>query len=266
MDNGLGTYVTYNPFSVSLETRVDDLLRMVEDLAMRNFPVVDAEQRLIGVVVETDLVQLAALRQRSGQEGTELLETVEQILSSDLVTVDHTASPRQALRLLMDNHLHSLPVLNQGKLIGIVTATDFLREFSYGQMTCAKEPVSDFLTRPAEPLEPDATLAETLKAMDNAKVDYLAVVHGGCPVGVVSRRDIARTLSTGSQNGAAGGTASVLKVLRKTPGFRPGQRMNEAAALMVEMGLSALVVTNQANRFLGIITEDDILRVMLRGR
>ena len=41
--------------------------------------------------------------------------------------------------------------------------------------------------------------------------------------------------------------------------------MNEAAALMLEKGLSALAVTNQANRFLGIITADEILKVMLRN-
>ena len=56
-----------------------------------------------------------------------------------------------------------------------------------------------------------------------------------------------------------------MNVLRKTPAFRPGQRLNEAAALMVEHGLSALAVTNQANRYLGIITADEILKVMLGG-
>ena len=41
MESGLGTYVTYNPLAVSLETRVDELLQMVESLAMHHFPVVD---------------------------------------------------------------------------------------------------------------------------------------------------------------------------------------------------------------------------------
>jgi CBS domain-containing protein len=263
MESGLGTYVTYNPHSVSLETRVDDLLRMVEDLKMRHFPVVDEEQRLIGVIEEADLVQLAGERRQSRLEESDPLERVAQIVSSDLVTVAPSTSPKQALRLLMETHIHSLPVVEEGKLIGVVTATDFLREFSYGQMTCAKEPLSEFLSRPAEPLEPDANLEETLAAMDREGVDYLAVVQGGCPVGIVSRRDVAQDFARRSQQQAASNT-SVLKILRKTPALRPGQRMNEAAALMLETGLGALAVTNQANRFLGILTDDDILKVMLR--
>jgi len=63
--------------------------------------------------------------------------TIEQIVSRQLVTVDHLASPRRALQLLIDYQIQSLPVLQNGKLLGIVTTDDFLREFSYGQMTCA---------------------------------------------------------------------------------------------------------------------------------
>ncbi len=262
MENGLGTYVTYNPFAVSLETRVDDLLRMVESMAMHHFPVVDHEQQLIGVVSETDLMRLA---QRSRESGVELDSTVEPIVTRQLVTVDHLASPHRALQLLMDYKINSLPVLQKGKLIGIVTTSDFLREFSYGQMTCAKEPVSDFLETPPEPLEPDSTLDDAMAAMDAAGLTHQVIVQGGCPVGVVARREIAKALTLGTSRGKFNGSSSVVKVLRRTPPFRPGQRMNEAASRMIEHGLTALAVTNQGNRFLGLITADEILRIMLEG-
>lgn len=262
MESGLGTYVTYNPLAVSLETRVDELLQMVDNLAMHYFPVVDQNQRLIGEVPETDVMRLARGRTES---DLEINSTIEQVVSRQLVTVDHFASPRRALQLLMDYHIHSLPVLDRGKLIGIVTTGDFLREFSYGQMTCAKDPVSDFLKPPAEPLDPDVTVDEAMAAMDQARVDHQVVVQGGCPIGVVDRREIIKATSLGISPAKLTGNSSVLKILRKTPAFRLGQRMNEAAALMVAHGLSALAVTNQANRFLGIITADEILKVMLGG-
>ena len=262
MESGLGTYVTYNPFAVSLETRVDDLLQMVESMATHYFPVVDGEQRLIGVVSESDLMQLSRGRT---QPGCETDATIEQIVSRQLVTVDHLASPRRALQLLIDYQIQSLPVLQNGKLLGIVTTGDFLREFSYGQMICAKEPVSDILKSPAEPIDPDATIDQVVAAMDQAKLNHQVVVQGGCPIGIVDRREIAKATSLGDSGGKLSGSNSVVNVLRKTPAFRPGQRMNEAAALMLEHGLSALAVTNQANRFLGIITADEILKVMLGG-
>ncbi len=82
-------------------------------------------------------------------------------------------------------------------------------------------------------------------------------------MGIVSRREIDKAMSLGTSQGQLGGNSLVLKILRKTPNFRPGQRLNEAAALMVEHGHSALAVTNQANRFLGIVTSDELLQIML---
>jgi len=266
MEIGLGTYVTYNPLAVSLETRVEDLLQMVDSLAMHHFPVVDGDQQLVGVVSETDLILEARNRMRRKEEGASAYcTTVKDIYTGHLVTVDNLASPRKALALLMEQYIRSLPVLSDGKLVGIVTDTDFLREFSYGQMTCAKEPVSDFLEPPAEPLDPDTTADEALAALKKSGSDYLAVVQGGCPIGIVSGREILKTIAMEGSSQNLTGDSSVLKFLNKTPAFRPGQRMNEAAALMVEHRLTALAVTNQANRFLGIITADQILGVMLRN-
>jgi CBS domain-containing protein len=263
METGLGTYVTYNPLAVSPETRVDDLLQMVESLSMHHFPVVDQEQRLIGVVSETDLI-LEARNRSSDKEARSFREstTVKDIFTGHLVTVDHLASPRAALKLLMDNYVRSLPVLADEKLVAIVTTTDFLREFSYGQLTCAKEPVSDFLEPPTATLDPEATADEALAVLKNSGLEYMAAVHGGCPIGVVSGREILKTIAIDGSAQNLTGNSSILKFVRKTPVFRPGQRMSEAAALMVEHGVSALAVTNQANRLLGLVTAEQILQLM----
>jgi CBS domain-containing protein len=263
--DGLGTYVTYNPLAVSPETRLNDLLQMVESLSMHHFPVVDDDQRLIGVVSETDLILKARTSILCPQGTSGVYTTAKDLLTGDLVTVDQLVPPRQALQLMIDHHVHSLPVLENGKLVGIVTSSDFLREFSYGQMTCAKEPVSDYLQPPAEQLDSGMTADEALSALKNGKSEYLAVVQGGCPIGVVSGREILKTLAMNGSQRNLTGSSSILRFLHKTPAIRPGQRMNEAAAIMLEHRLSALAVTNQANRFLGIITTDDILNVMLRG-
>jgi CBS domain-containing protein len=48
---------------------------------------------------------------------------------------------------------------------------------------------------------------------------------------------------------------------RATP-IRPGQRLFEAALVMIRENLPAAIVINQANRLMGLVTEDDILRVL----
>jgi CBS domain-containing protein len=54
----------------------------------------------------------------------------------------------------------------------------------------------------------------------------------------------------------------VIRVIRESPAIRPGQRLCEAASAMIAGDLPAVTIINQANRLLGLVTEDDILRWM----
>ena len=271
IESGLGTFVTYNPLAVSAETTADRLLEMVQRLHVRHFPVVEDGQ-LVGMISDTDL--LSALFHRAPlPAGTRLDEPLKakSLAAQQPITIGPATTPRQALELLLNHSLRSLPVLSGGRLLGIVTTGDFLREYSYGELPGSRESVAAHLPPPQETLEPDATLDAALLAMQESGHGHMAVVHGGCPVGIVSQIDIVRArcqqrIPDGRrENEQAAGkeVATVAAVMLRTPPFRPGQRICEAAALMVEQQLSAIVVTNQANRFLGILTECDLLKLML---
>ncbi len=267
-ETGLGTFVTYNPMAVSAETTADRLLDLVERLHMRHFPVVDDGGRLLGMVSETDIHSM--LRHRAplpaGVSPDQL--RAESLVAKQAVTIGPSATPRQALELLLAHGIHSLPVLADGRLLGIVTSSDFLREYSYGELPGSRDPVAGHLPPTQETLEPDAALDQAFLAMQETGQSHLAVVQGGCPVGLVSQADIIR--ARGQRRATARGetadseVATVAAVMRRTPPFRPGQRLCEAAALLFEQQLSAIVVTNQANRFLGILSEADLLALMLK--
>ena len=270
IESSLGTFVTYNPLSVSAETTADRLLEMVEQLHVRHFPVVE-DGRLLGMISDTDL--LSALHHRAPlPAGTRLDQPLkaESLAARQPITIGPSTTPRQALELLLSHGQHSIPVLSGERLLGIVSTSDFLREYSYGELPGARDAVASHLPPPHETLDPDAALDTALLAMQESGLGHMAVVHGGCPVGIVSQTDIVRARC--QQRAQAGNDrddqatcskATVASVMHRTPPFRPGQRLCEAAALMVEQQLSAIIVTNQANRFLGILTENDLLKLML---
>ena len=164
-----------------------------------------------------------------------------------------------------------MPVVSAGRLIGVVTSDDFLREYSYGDLPGSRDAVASHLPPRHETLDPDTTLDAALLAMQESGHSHMAVVHGGCPVGIASQSDIIRARceerrpdrrQRHDEPDRPGNT--VASVMLRTPPFRPGQRLCEAAAAMVEHQLSAIVVTNQANRFLGILTDTDLLELMLK--
>lgn len=266
----LGTLVTYNPWSVSPTVLLDEVAARFEELRIHHVPVVDAERQVIGMLSETDLLR-ARQKQRMALVGGAGAETEDAPvvfardgMSRDVVFVSPKSSFADALRLLLDRHIHALPVVEEGKLVGVISSRDFLREFSYGEMECAREPISQLLrARGPEPLEPDATLDEALLAMHDAGVNCLAVGQGNCPLGMVAQRDIVREkCRLESEASAPNRPANILRVTRNSPAIRSGQRLCEAAAAMVDHGLPAVTVVNQSNRLLGLVTEDDLLRVL----
>jgi CBS domain-containing protein len=268
----LETLITYNPWSVRPETPLAEITERFAALGIHHVPVVNEDRELVGMVSETDLLRARQQRRAVAvgcggpEEVDPAAESAADVMSRKLVMAGPQDSPRQVLQVLLAYRIHALPVVHHGRLTGLITSRDFVREFSYGELPNSRETVSKFLRPPADPLEPDTRLDEAFLAMQEIGSNCLAVAQGGCPLGVVTLRDIVRARCEAME--AAGEDLLptqlpvVVRIMHRAPPVRPGQRLLEAALVMVQEGLPASVVINQANRLMGLVTEDDLLRVM----
>jgi CBS domain-containing protein len=269
----LGTLVTYNPWSIGPSALLDEIAARFDELRIHHVAVVDAERQVIGMVSETDLLR-ARQSNRPVLVGPGLSDTgdaplvfARDVMSREIVSISMTADFREALDLLLERQIHVLPVVQQNRLVGVISSRDFLREFSYGELAGSREPVARLLSaKPPESLAPDTMLDEALLAMHETGVACMVVAQGDCPVGVVSQRDIVREKCRLEEQAEFQPemklTTPILQVTRNSPPIRSGQRLCEAAATMVDHSLPAVTVVNQSNRLLGLITEDDLLRVL----
>ncbi|MEX2175265.1 MAG: CBS domain-containing protein [Pirellulaceae bacterium] len=268
----LGTLITYNPWTVRGQTPLDEVAAQFESLGVHHVAVVDDERQLIGVISETDLLRARQQRRAVAvvadgpADDASLPETVAEVMSRKLVMAGPDDSPRQVLQTLLAYRIHALPVVQANRLVGMITCRDLLREFSYGELPCSRDPVSRILKGVVEPIEPDTRLDEAFLAMQETGASCLAIAAGGCPLGVVSQRDIVRArcraIEEAGEDLLPTQLPSVLRIVRRAQTIRPGQRLFEAALAMLQDDLPAAVVINQANRLMGLVTEDDILRVM----
>jgi CBS domain-containing protein len=85
-------------------------------------PVVDESDRVVGFVSEIDLMD--ALLRDDPQETL-----ARDLMSSPAITIDEFAPAEEVMTLLRERGIHHLPVVRQGRLVGIISPVDVLRYF-----------------------------------------------------------------------------------------------------------------------------------------
>jgi CBS domain-containing protein len=124
----IDNYKTVEQFmAVDLYTvRPEDILDLAANLMhwrhVRHVPVEDDAGHLIGLVSHRDLLELFALGKIHGQ--AELI--IRDVMKTDLITVRPETPTLEALELMRERKIGCLPVVKDEKLVGIITAHDFL--------------------------------------------------------------------------------------------------------------------------------------------
>ena len=269
----LGTVVTYNPWTVPDETPLAEMVRMLAEAEFQNWPVVDSQQRLIGIVSEGDVVRLleecATAASFRGESVDGLIELrrrrVADLMTRRPVTIDHRASLATLLKVLDEYAIDAVPVLEADELVGLVTRADVLREFSYGDWPGSREGVMDALEEAGDPVESDIGLEEAATALRIGSTSYIGVERAGFPIGVISDRDVrsARCRATlrkfFEESWHLPGATTVRESAVAAPLIRPGVCLAEAATILLDHHRRAAAVINQAGRLLGAITQEGIL-------
>jgi CBS domain-containing protein len=117
---------------VTLSTK-DDLVtaeRLFKKHRIRHVPVVEGNT-IKGMLSYTDLLRISfadAVDEHEEYVDTIVYNmfTIPQVMVSDVVTVSSTTSIKDVARFLSKKEFHALPVVDNGKIVGIVTTTDLI--------------------------------------------------------------------------------------------------------------------------------------------
>lgn len=122
-----------HPLTVKPKTSVNAALKRMRDERVRRFPVVDDGGKLVGIVSEKDLLYAAP----SPATSLSIYEmhylysrlNVEEIMTREVIVVQEDDPLEEAARILVDNKIGGLPVMRDGKLVGLITETDVFKTF-----------------------------------------------------------------------------------------------------------------------------------------
>ena len=131
-DEPISSIMTRELITLSLKDSLYSAEKRMKVNHIRHMPVVDGE-KLIGLVSLSDLQRVSFIDAYS-REGTEDTPVYNMLSIRDLMIKNPlTASPKTTIlevsKLLASKEFHSLPVVDDGKLVGIITTTDLLHYF-----------------------------------------------------------------------------------------------------------------------------------------
>ena len=118
-----------NPVTVRPDTTLDEVYRLMQERQIRRVPVV-RDGQLVGILSLGDVrhgLPAAGVAASGETRRQAAAQTVESLMSRDVLTIRPEATLREAARLMLENKIGGLPVLQGNNLVGIITESDIFR-------------------------------------------------------------------------------------------------------------------------------------------
>ena len=145
--------------TISPDSTVSDVQSKMQDELISGLPVVD-DEKIIGIISKRDIRPVLKVDPD---------KTVKDIMTSDVVTVEEPITAEEALNIAYENKVERLPVLHEGKLVGIITIKDILNQAQYPN--AARDKKGNYLVAAASgPFDLDRAMA-----LDQAGADIISI-------------------------------------------------------------------------------------------
>ncbi len=120
-------------------------------------------------------------------------EYVGNIASHQLIILTPNQKLQEAAKIFYNNRIRGAPVMDKGRLVGVLTATDLARAIAEGRTDSL---VKDYMTRETITIREDEDILKAIKLMNTHDIGRLIVVDStGRVTGVITRTDILKRIS-----------------------------------------------------------------------
>lgn len=234
----------------------DTIFSVAQKMSERNVScvVVTRKGRVVGILTEKDMLNTVA-GQRSGLSRAD----VSGQMSSPVDTVTPETSILEADRIMETRCIRRLPVVEDGRLVGIVTQTDITRALISRNSLGG---VSEIMTKRVTTVPVEATALDAARLMSCANISCLLVMHGQTAAGVLTQKDLLKRVIALQKDLAQTGVADVMSLPVVT--IPAGCSILEASKKMETMHFHRLFVTD-GQGVCGVVTQTDIMGAVRRS-
>ena len=206
---------------------------------------------LTGILTETDLLKRIASREKDYRKIT-----IAETMSSPVQTVSADSYVLEAIRVMEEKHIKRLPVLEEKRLVGIITQTNLTRLLASSVLW---KNVVEIMSLDVAGLQCRASVADAAKVMTSHQISCIVTLQEDEVVGVLTERDLLKRV-VGQQKDPADirlekvMSSPVISVPPDCPVFTAGR-------IMENLDIRRLVVTEDKH-LCGMVTQTDIFRAV----
>jgi len=189
--------MTQKVFSILTTAKTSDAIELMKEHNVGGLPVVDEENRVWAIVTERDIAFLF------NEKITGI--KVADAMSKKVTTAKPKTSIFEAEKTMIQHGFRRLPIVQNEKLIGIVTVMDVLRFFGSGHVfkhlqsrtitQVLQTRILDIAVRDVVTVGPEVDVGQAAKLMRDRKVGALPVVQKEKLIGIITERDFFKLIA-----------------------------------------------------------------------
>ena len=248
-------------FTIDKDANLHAALEIMEKRRISRLVAIE-RGKIVGILAEEDIANSLA----TGRERKLKAEHfyVSGAMTKDPVSIDISASTRDAAKLMLEKKFSSLLVKKDGDVIGLITKTDLIKTLRE-----SKKEVADYYTQNPVTVEPEDTIVSVRKLMLEKSIHRVLVTKDDALVGMLTESDIARGLNTFRKAIDKYPQADIKRltvglVMHPDPiVLKPDAKIGKLVSMMLEKKISGFPVEND---IMGIITKTDLVRGIAEGK
>ncbi|MHB8117621.1 MAG: CBS domain-containing protein [Methanothrix sp.] len=189
----MSTNLTYASDKASL----NDVLKLMYEKNVGGLPIVDEDIRIKAIITEEDFVRFC--------RGLDTGLAVEAFMSPHVVTAPAQTTIEKMTRMIIQKGFRRMPVVQDGVLMGMVTASDIMKYLGSGDAfekvvtgdigEVMNQPIKSLIKRSLLVTEKKADLGQAARKMMDNDIGSLPVMDKGSLVGILTERDYVRALA-----------------------------------------------------------------------
>jgi CBS domain-containing protein len=188
--------MTKNVVSARTSTKISEAIELMKEKNLGGLPVVDNENHVRAIITERDIANLFADKISNVK--------VSELMSEKVVTALPTTTIFEAEKTMVTQGFRRLPIISNGKVIGIITTMDIIRFFGSGRVFAylrsgtiiqvLNTPALEIATKEVSAIGPDADVGQAAKIMRDKNIGAIPVAANEKLLGIITERDFFRII------------------------------------------------------------------------